>query len=65
MARSMGAKGIRIERPADLKGQLEEALSCGSPCVVDVQVNADVRPPATGSWDLPPLPAPAPNFGWE
>jgi hypothetical protein len=25
----------------------------------------DIRPLATGSWDLPPLPAPAPSFGWH
>jgi hypothetical protein len=22
-------------------------------------------PPATGTWDLPPLPAPVPTYGWE
>ena len=35
------------------------------PTVLDVRVDPDVRPLATGSWDLPPLPPPNPNFGWE
>jgi len=65
MARAMGAKGILVERPGDLREQVVAALECGQPCVVDVRVDADVAPPATGSWDLPPLPAPPPNFGWE
>jgi acetolactate synthase I/II/III large subunit len=29
-----------------------------------VRVDRDARLPATGSWDLPPLPHPAPTFGW-
>jgi acetolactate synthase-1/2/3 large subunit len=33
--------------------------------VLDVRVDPDIRPLSTGSWDLPPLPPPNPNFGWE
>lgn len=65
LARSMGAVGMTVTRPGELKEKFAAALECGRPCVVDVRVDADVRAPATGSWDLPPLPAPLPNFGWE
>ena len=65
MARSMGADGFTIEKPADLAGQLEAAMASNRPTVLDVRVDPDVRPLATGSWDLPPLPPPLPNFGWQ
>ena len=65
MARSMGADGWLVEKPADLAGQLEAAIASNRPTVLDVRVDPDVRPLATGSWDLPPLPYPLPNFGWE
>lgn len=65
MGRSMGAEGASVEKPADLAGQLEAAIASNRPTVLDVRVDPDVRPLATGSWDLPPLPPPAPNFGWE
>jgi acetolactate synthase-1/2/3 large subunit len=65
MARSMGAQGGLVEKPADLAGQLEAAIASNQPTVLDVRVDPDIRPLATGSWDLPPLPYPLPNFGWE
>ncbi|HUP35323.1 MAG TPA: thiamine pyrophosphate-binding protein [Candidatus Limnocylindria bacterium] len=65
MARSMGADGWLVEKPADLAGQLEAAIASNRPTVLDVRVDPDIRPLATGSWDLPPLPHPLPNFGWE
>src|SRR5512136_620624 len=65
MARSMGADGWTVEKPGDLAGQLEAAIASNRPTVLDVRVDPDVRPLATGSWDLPPLPHPIPNFGWE
>jgi acetolactate synthase-1/2/3 large subunit len=65
MARSMGAEGITIERPQDLAEQLRHALQSERPTVLDVRVDREVRPTATASWDLPPLPYPLPNFGWQ
>jgi acetolactate synthase-1/2/3 large subunit len=64
MARSMGAAGHTIEKPADLAPQLEAAIASGRPTVLDVRIDREVRPLATGSWDLPPIPHPLPNFGW-
>jgi acetolactate synthase-1/2/3 large subunit len=65
MARSMGAAGWLVEKPADLAGQIEAAIASNRPTVLDVRVDPDIRPLATGSWDLPPLPHPLPNFGWQ
>ncbi|MGC9665396.1 thiamine pyrophosphate-binding protein [Planosporangium sp. 12N6] len=64
MARSMGADGSVVERPGDLAGQLEAAIASGRPTVLDVRVSADVKTPSAATWDLPPLPHPAPTFGW-
>ena len=65
LARSMGGEGQLVERPHDLGEQLGAALASGRPTVLDVRVQREARPPATASWDLPPLPAPLPNFGWR
>jgi acetolactate synthase-1/2/3 large subunit len=64
LARSMGAEGARVEQPCHLADQLRAAIESGRPAVLDVRVDREARPPATGSWDLPPLPHPLPNFGW-
>jgi acetolactate synthase-1/2/3 large subunit len=64
MARSMGACGVTIGKPGDLAPQIEAAIASGRPTVLDVRVDREVRPLATGSWDLPPIPHPMPNFGW-
>jgi acetolactate synthase I/II/III large subunit len=64
MARSMGAAGVRVEKPGDLAPQLEAAIASQRPTVLDVRIDREVRPISTGSWDLPPLPHPLPSFGW-
>ncbi|HZV52796.1 MAG TPA: thiamine pyrophosphate-binding protein [Candidatus Dormibacteraeota bacterium] len=64
MARSMGAGGWLVERPGHLADQLRAALESGRPTVLEVRVDREDRPPATASWDLPPLPPPLPSFGW-
>ena len=64
LARSMGADGHTVEKPADLAPQLEAAIRSGRPTVLDVRIDREIRPLATGSWDLPPIPHPLPNFGW-
>ena len=64
LARSMGADGARVEQPCHLADQLRAAIESGRPTVLDVRVDREARPPASGSWDLPPLPHPMPNFGW-
>ena len=64
MARSMGAVGETVEKPAELAPRLEAAIASGRPTVLDVRIDREIRPLATGSWDLPPIAHPMPNFGW-
>lgn len=46
VARSMGAEGIRVDRPEDLKGAYESALLSDKPTVLDIQVDGtQLAPP--------------------
>ena len=65
MARSMGANGVTVEKPGDLAPQLEAAIASNRPTVLDVRVERNTRQLASGSWELPPIPPPLPNFGWN
>lgn len=62
-ARACSADGVTITRSQDLAGAVETAVKNKRPCVIDVHVDADVRPPATGTWQLPPIPFKEPVFG--
>ncbi|WP_231755404.1 thiamine pyrophosphate-binding protein [Bordetella sp. N] len=62
-ARACGADGMTVKRPQDLRGAIEQALLNRRPCVIDVHVDANIRPPSTGTWQLPPLKRPEPAFG--
>ena len=64
MARSMGAEGVRVEKPEDLAAAIKAAFASGKPTVIDVIVDASIPALGTGSWDLPPLIGPVPNYGW-
>ena len=62
-ARACGADGYTVTRPQDLAMAVEQALKNKKPCVIDVHVDADVRPPSTGTWQLPPTPYKEPVYG--
>lgn len=62
-ARACGAEGFTVTRPQELGAAVERALQLKRPCVIDVHVDADVRPPSTGTWQLPPIPYKEPAFG--
>jgi acetolactate synthase-1/2/3 large subunit len=62
LARSMGVQGTCVERPADLEDALETAIKADKPYLVEVVVDREIRPVGTGTWVLPPLPHPEPNF---
>ena len=62
-ARACGADGVTVTRPGDLAGAVETAVRNRRPCVIDVHVDAEVRPPSTGTWQLPPTPYREPAFG--
>lgn len=62
-ARACGADGVTVTRSEDLRGAVEQAVRNRRPCVIDVHVDAEVRPPSTGTWQLPPIPFKEPVFG--
>lgn len=62
-ARACGADGTTVTRSEDLAGAVEAALRNRRPTVIDVHVDAEVRPPSTGTWQLPPIPFKEPVFG--
>jgi acetolactate synthase-1/2/3 large subunit len=64
IARGMGADGARIDSPDEVGDAVEAAIKSERPTVLDVRVDSTVAAPATGSWDLPPLPGPVPDYGW-
>lgn len=62
-ARAAGVEGITVTRSEDYRGALAHAVRLGRPCLIDVHVDADIRPPGTGAWALPPTPHKEPVFG--
>ncbi len=62
-ARAAGAEGVTVAKSEDLRGALEHAIASNKPFVLDVHVDANVHPPATGAWQLPPTPYNEPVFG--
>ena len=62
-ARAAGVDGYTVKRSEDFAGVLEAAVSANRPALIDVHVDADVRPPSTGVWELPPIPPREPVFG--
>jgi acetolactate synthase I/II/III large subunit len=46
IASEMGALGIRVDKPAQFAGALDQALSSGRPTVIDVHTDIDVIAPA-------------------
>ena len=62
-AKATGVDAMTITKSQDFKGALEHAVKANKPFVLDVHVDAEVRPPSTGAWELPPTPHKEPVFG--
>ena len=62
-ARAAGVEGFTVMKSEDFKGALAHAIALGKPCLIDVHVDANIRPPGTGAWVLPPIPHKEPVFG--
>jgi acetolactate synthase-1/2/3 large subunit len=62
-ARASGVEALTIKKSQDFKGALEHAIKANKPFLIDVHVDAEIRPPATGAWQLPPTPYREPAFG--
>lgn len=63
LAKACGVDAMTITKSQDFKAALEHAVKANKPFVLDVHVDAEVRPPATGAWELPPTPYKEPVFG--
>jgi acetolactate synthase-1/2/3 large subunit len=62
-AKAAGVAGHTVTRSQDFAGVLAAAVASGKPALIDVHVDADIRPPGTGAWELPPIPPKPPVFG--
>jgi acetolactate synthase I/II/III large subunit len=62
-ARASGVEALSIQKSEDFRGALEHAVQSNKPFLIDVHVDAEIRPPATGTWELPPTPFKEPIFG--
>ena len=62
-ARACGADGYTVTRSEDFRATLVQAMENKRPTVIDVHVSADIKPPSTGTWQLPPIPYREPVFG--
>jgi acetolactate synthase I/II/III large subunit len=62
-AKASGVGALTVTKSEDFKGALEHAIKANKPFLLDVHVDAEVRPPATGTWQLPPTPHKEPAFG--
>jgi acetolactate synthase I/II/III large subunit len=62
LARSMGVDAHRVTRAEEVEDAISAAIAADRPYLVEVPVDREIRPIGTGSWALPPLPQPEPNF---
>lgn len=63
LARAHGVDAAKVSRSDDFRDVLAQAVASGKPWLIDLEVDPNVKPPSTGSWELPPLRAPEPAFG--
>lgn len=63
LARAHGVAGVKVSRSDDFRAALDQAIKNNKPCVIDLEVDGDVKPPSVGTWELPPLGHPEPAFG--
>jgi acetolactate synthase I/II/III large subunit len=62
-AKAAGVDALTISKSEDFRSALEHAIRSNKPFLLDVHVDAEVRPPSTGAWQLPPTPYKEPVFG--
>jgi acetolactate synthase I/II/III large subunit len=62
-AKATGVEALTVSRSQDFRGALEHAVAANKPFLLDVHVDAEVRPPSTGAWQLPPTEYKEPVFG--
>src|SRR5207237_9190734 len=45
LAEQLGAKGITVKAPSEIGSALDQAFSCGRPCVIDVLTDIEALAP--------------------
>jgi len=63
MARAHGVASATVRHSDEFHDAFKAAIDSSRPYLLDVHVDAEVRPPATGTWALPPIPHVEPSFG--
>jgi acetolactate synthase I/II/III large subunit len=62
MAKSFGVASHTVTHAGELEDAIATAIAANRPYLIEVPVDREIRPIGTGSWELPPLPQPEPNF---
>jgi acetolactate synthase-1/2/3 large subunit len=62
LAKSFGVASHTVTHAGEVEDAIATAIRANRPYLVEVPVAREIRPIGTGSWDLPPLPPPEPNF---
>ena len=62
LAKSFGVASHTVAHVSELEDAIATAIAANRPYLLEVPVERDIRPIGTGSWALPPLPQPEPNF---
>jgi acetolactate synthase I/II/III large subunit len=62
LAKAFGVASHRVTHAGEIEDAIAHAVAANRPYLVEVPVDREVRPIGTGSWELPPLPPPQPNY---
>jgi acetolactate synthase-1/2/3 large subunit len=62
LAKSFGVPSHTVTHAGEVEDAIRTAVAADTPYLIEVPVDREIRPIGTGSWDLPPLPPPEPDF---
>ena len=62
LAKSFGVDSHAVMHCDEVEDCIATAIKANRPYLIEVPVDREIRPIGTGSWELPPLPQPEPNF---
>jgi acetolactate synthase-1/2/3 large subunit len=62
LAKSFGVASHTVTHADETEDCIKAAIAANRPYLIEVPVDREIRPIGTGSWELPPLPQPEPNF---
>ncbi len=62
LAKAFGVASHRVTHAGEIEDAIAHAVAANRPYLVEVPVDREIRPIGTGSWELPPLPPPQPNY---